>query len=184
MGFEVLQSYTLINEKINQKTLENWVLKNPDYLSRFGVMNIYGMHLASLEVAWIADIIADKSSKELNVNWKRNNTLTILGGINLEDTYLNILNADMGMKVTGKFDNAFLFKLLNSMNLPNIEEYALLKVAYRYLDKSSNSLDNVFLSILKNNFSIAQLDDMIYIFSEANSKSAIIVNLQPYKIIY
>ncbi|MCQ2970819.1 Ig-like domain (group 3) [Methanobrevibacter gottschalkii] len=176
MGFEVLQSYTLINEKINQKTLENWVLKNPDYLSRFGVMNIYGMHLASLEVAWIADIIADKSSKELNVNWKRNNTLTILGGINLEDTYLNILNADMGMKVTGKFDNAFLFKLLNSMNLPNIEEYALLKVAYRYLDKSSNSLDNVFLSILKNNFSIAQLDDMIYIFSEANSKSAIILN--------
>ncbi len=176
MGFEVLQTYTITNEKITQKILENWVLKNPDYLSRFGVMNVYGMHLASLEVAWLADTIADDISKKLNTPWKRSNTLTILGGINLEDTYINILDADMGMEVDGELNDKFMFRLLNSINLPNIEEYALLKVADRYLDKSSNSLDNVFSSILKNNFSIAQLGDMACIFSESNSKSAIVLN--------
>ncbi len=176
MGFEVLQSYTLITEKITQNMLENWVLRNPDYLSRFGVMNVYGMHLASLEVACIADTIADSNGEEINVNWKRNNVLTILGGINLEDTYLNILNADMGMDVTGNSNNTFLFRLLNSVNLPNIEEYALLKVADRYLDKSSNSLDNVFSSIITNEFSIAQLGDLMYIFSD-NNNSSIIINI-------
>lgn len=176
MGFEVLQSYTIINEKITQKILENWVSLNPNYLSRFGVMNVYGMHLASLEVAWLADTIADDNSRKLNVNWKRGNTLTILGGINLKDTYLNILNSDMGMETTGKSNDTILFNLLNSINLPNIEEYALLKVADRYLDKSSNSLTNVLSSILKNNFSITQLGDIVYIFSEANLKSAIILN--------
>ena len=176
MGFEVLQSYTIINEKITQNILENWVSRNPDYLSRFGVMNVYGMHLASLEVTWLADILADSNSKELNVNWKRSKSLTILGGINLDDTYLNILNADMGMEVTGDSNNTFLFRLLNSVNLPNIEEYALLKVADRYLDKSSNSLDNVFSSILENTFSIAQLGDLIYIFSN-NTNSSVIINI-------
>lgn len=176
MGFEVLQAYTIINEKITQNILENWISRNPNYLQRFGVMNVYGMHLASLEVAWLADKIADESSKKLNITWKRSNTLIILGGINLEDTYLNVLNADMGMEATGDANNIILFNLFNSINLPNIEEYALSKVADRYLDKSSNSLTNVLSSILKNNFSMTQFGDMVYIFSEVDLKSAIILN--------
>lgn len=49
-GFEVLQSYSIINERITKKTVENWISVSAKYLNRFGVMNLYGMHLASLEV--------------------------------------------------------------------------------------------------------------------------------------
>ena len=176
MGFEVLQSYTIVNVKMKQYTLENWLNRNPNYLNRFGVMNVYGMHLASLETIWIADSFADKYSKEFDVVWRRDHTLTILGGINLEDTYLNILNADMGMNVNGNNENIALFRLINSIFLPNLEEYSLSRVANRFFDNATNSLDNVLSSISNNKFSIAQLGDMIYIFSETEKNSAIILN--------
>lgn len=176
LGFEVLQSYTIICEKITADHLQKWVSINSKYLSRFGVMNVYGMHLASLETSWLADKLADKYSKEFGVSWKRNSAITILGGINLDDTYLNILNADMGMKVSGNEKNVVLFRLINSVNLPNLEDYSLSKVAWRFMDNTTNSQDNVFNSISNNNFSIAQLGEMIYLFSEDGTKSAIVLN--------
>ena len=171
LGFEALQTYSIINEKVTRSMMENWVNKNSAYLSRFGVMNVYGMHLASLETAWLADEIADNYAKEFNVLWNRKNTTTILGGINLEDTYLHILNAEMGMDVSGDEKNVGLFRFLNSVNLANIEEYALEPVAERYLDNNTNSLNNVLSS---QNYSIVQLGDQIYVFNE--NDSAIILN--------
>ena len=174
MGFEVLQAYSIITEKITKDILEDWVNRNPDYLNRFGVMNVYGMHLASLETVWIADELANSYSKEFNVKWQRNKATTILGGINLDDTYLNILNADMGMDVQGNNDNAVLFRLINSICLPNLEDYALNSVANRYLDRTTNSLDNVLSSISHNRFSIAQLGNTIYLFGQDNSSAIIL----------
>lgn len=171
LGFEVLQSYSIINKKVTQNIMEDWVNKNSDYLSRFGAMNIYGMHLASLETAWLADEIADNYAKEFNVDWNRENTVTILGGINLDDTYLHILNADMGMEVNGNSANVELFRLINSMNLPNIESYALTPVADRFWDNAANSLDNMFASA--GNYSIAQLGEMLYVFGENDSAIAL-----------
>ena len=176
MGFEVVQSYTIVTEKITKGILENWANRNPDYLDRFGVMNVYGMHLSSLETIWLADALADKHAKEFGVTWKRDSTLTVLGGINLDDTYLNILNADMGMNVKGNEKNVVLFRLINSLCLPNLEDYSLSGVAGRFLDNTTNSLDNVLSAISKNRFSIAQLGDLIYIFSQDGEKSAIILN--------
>ncbi len=174
LGFEVLQSYSIINEKVTRSIMENWTNKNSAYLSRFGVMNVYGMHLASLETAWLADEIADSYAKEFNVKWNRENTATILGGINLEDTYLHILNADMGMAISGNNQNVELFRLINSLNLPNIEDYALEPVAGRFSNSTANSLDNILTSISKNNYSIVQLGEMLYLFC-AND-SAIVLN--------
>ena len=176
LGFEVLQAYSIITEKITKDIVSNWMSKSSDYLNRFGVMNVYGMHLASLETAWIADAFADKYSSEFGVTWKRDNCLAILGGINLDDTYLHILNADMGMAVKGNEKNAALFKLINSLYLPNIEDYSLSEVARRYWENTTNSLDAVLSAISNNKFSIAQLGDMIYIFSENYEKSAIGLN--------
>ncbi len=175
MGFEVLQSYSIINEKITKDILEKWVSKSSDYLNRFGVMNVYGMHLASLECVWIADELANKYSNEFNVKWQRNNATTILGGINLENTYLNILNADMGMDVKGTDKNTVLFRLLNSLYLPYIEDYVLMPIAERYGGNSIDSLDSIFTAISKNSFSIAQLGDLLYLFGQENT-SAIILN--------
>lgn len=175
-GFEVLQAFSIINEKITKEKLEKWVSLNNLYLDRFGVMNVYGMHLASLETAWLADSYADKYSQEFNVSWKRNKTVTVLGGINLDDTYLNILNADMGMDVNGDSKNIALFRLINSMNLPNIEDYSLSEVAKRFWENTTNSFDNVLNAISKNNFSIVQLGEMMYVFSQDNTKSAIVLN--------
>ena len=174
-GFEVLQSYTIVNEKITQKILEDWINVNSNYITKFGLMNLYGMHMASLETVWLADELAEKYSKDFNVKWKRGNTLTILGGINLDDTYLHILNADMGMEVKGEENNVQLFRLINSMNLPNLEDYSISKVAWRYMGNTTNSLDNVLNAMANGSFSITQLGEMIYIFTEDYS-SAIILN--------
>ena len=171
LGFEVLQSFSIINQKVTRNIMEAWLNKNSAYLSRFGVMNVYGMHLASLETAWLADEMADSYAKEFNVEWNREKTATILGGINLEDTYLHILNADMGMGISGNEKNSELFRFINSLNLPNIEEYALEPVAARYLENATNSLDNVLSS---SNSSIVQLGELIYVFN--NDDSAIILN--------
>lgn len=171
LGFEVLQTYSIINEKVTKEIMEKWTNSNPNYLDRFGVMNVYGMHLANLETAWLADEIAAEYAKEFNVEWDRENTLTILGGINLEDTYLNILNADMGMSVRGESKNVELFRFVNSINLPNIEEYVFEPTANRFLDNTTNSLNNVLSS---NNYSICQLGELLYVFN--NNDSAIILN--------
>lgn len=176
LGFEVLQSYTIINEKITQEILQSWVSADSKYLSKLGVMNVYGMHLASLETAWLADLLAENYSKEFNVNWNRGHTLTILGGINLDDTYLNILNADMGLDVTGDEKKCILFRTANSMNLPNLEEIAFSEINSRYHNQTSNSLTNILSTITANKFSISQLGEMVYIFSEDGSNSAIIIN--------
>ena len=176
LGFEVLQSYAIINEKITKEIIEYWLSQNSKYLDRFGIMNVYGMFLASLETTWLADEIADNYSKEFSVGWARDNTLTILGGINLQDTYLNILNADMGMNVSGNKENSLIFRLLNSLQLPNLEDYSLSEVSWRFMDNTTNSLDNVLSAISHNRFSIVQLGEMIYIFPEDGTNSAIIYN--------
>ena len=176
LGFEVLQAYTIITEKITLKTLKDWTNSNGLYLNRFGVMNVYGMHLASLETAWLADKLADEYAIKFNVSWKRENAATILGGINMEDTYLNILNADMGMGVKGNEDNVISFRFINSLQLPNLEEYSLQEVAKRFWNITINSQDNVFIAIANNKSSIAQLGEMMYLFAEDGSNSAIFLN--------
>jgi hypothetical protein len=171
LGFEVLQGYAIINEKVTRNVLERWVDLNAGYLIRFGVMNVYGMFLASLETAWIADEMADKYADDFNVKWSREKTTTILGGINLDDTYINVLNADMGMGISGNDKNIGLFRLINSLYLPNIEEYVLGPVSERFWDNATNSLNNV---LSQDNFSMLQLGDSIYVFN--NNDSAIILN--------
>ena len=175
MGFEVLQAYSIINEKITKKVLEHWISKSSNYLNRFGVMNVYGMHLTSLETTWFADILANNYSSDFKVKWQRNHTVTILGGINLQDTYLDILNPDMGMDVQGKDKNVILFRLINSLYLPELEDYALRIISSRYCDESDNSFDRIFSSISKSNYSMLQLGDLLYVFSQEGS-SAIILN--------
>lgn len=175
-GFEVLQAYSIISEKITGGKLREWAGLSSKYLDRFGVMNVYGMHLASLETAWLADILADEYSKVYNVTWKRESPVAVMGGINLEDTYLNILNADMGMEVSGDEIHAVSFRLANSLQLPNLEEYSLKEVSSRFRNRTANSQEDIFNAIAKNNFSIAQLGEMVYVFAEDKSGCAIILN--------
>lgn len=176
-GFEVLQSYAIINEKVNRNIVERWVLDSSAYLIRYGIMHVYGMFLASLETVWLADEIATQYEKDFNVNWERSNTATVLGGINLDNTYLHILNADMGMSVSGNNQTMeSLFRLMNSIYLPNIEDYALKNVAMRYRSNNTNSITNILDSIEKENFTIVQMGDIFYILTDSDKKSAIVIN--------
>ena len=176
LGFEVLQTYSIINEKITPEIVKNWVNYNKLYLNRFGVMNVYGMHLASIETTWLADKLADEYAEKFAVTWNRANTLTILGGINLDDTYLNVLDSDMGMNVKGNKDNVTLFRMVNSLQLPNIEEYCLEEVSARFLDITTNSQDNILAAIAGSKTSIVQFGEMLYLFAEDGSNSAIVLN--------
>ena len=173
--FEILQSYCIINEKVTSDIVEHWSCKIQDY-EEWGVINVYGMFLASIETAWLADELADYFAEEYNVDWERKHTLTILGGINLDDTYLNILNADMGMNVTGDSENAILFRLMNSFYLPDIEDYALSPVAERFEYNTTNSLDELLDTIESDKFSIVQMDDLFYIISEDGKNTTVIIN--------
>ena len=176
MGFEVLQAYSIINEKITPNILKNWLNNEKLYLDRFGVMNIYGMHLASLETAWLADKIADEYAGKFEVSWTRGNAMAILGGINLDDTYLNMLDSGMGMSVKGNKDNVSLFRLINSLQLPNIEEYCLEEVSTRYMNMTTNSQDNLLMAITNGKTSIVQFGEILCLFAEDGSDSAIILN--------
>ncbi|WP_407409858.1 hypothetical protein [Methanobrevibacter sp.] len=176
LGFEVLQAYSIINDKITPELLKSWVNKNNLYLNRFGVMNVYGMHLASLETTWLADKIADEYAGQFAVTWNRGDTLTILGGINLDDTYLNVLDSDMGMSVKGNKDNVSLFRLMNSLQLPNIEEYCLEEISTRFMNTTTNSQDNILMAIANGKTSIVQFGEMLYLFAEDGSNSAIVLN--------
>ena len=174
-GFEVLQSYALLNDKVTQWTVNEWTKVSTNYLTRVGIMNLYAMFLAGLETAWLADEMADQHAKNLNVNWERQKTTTILGGINLDDTYLHVLNADMGMSVTGDEESSRIFKMMNSFYLPNIENHVLSPIANRYEDNTTDSLDNIIESVENNAFSIAQIGEMFYILCE-DDNSTIVIN--------
>jgi hypothetical protein len=175
-GFEVLQSYAIINDKVTYATLDKWLKVNSGYLSRIGIMNVYGMFLAGLETAWLADEVADQYSKEFNVKWNRERTATIMGGINLEDTYLHILNADMGMRTTGSDENSTLFRTMNSIYLPNIEEHVIDPIAEQFSGNSTNSLDELLISLENRKFSIVQIEDIFYVLSEDGRNSTIMIN--------
>ena len=173
MGFEVLQSYAIVNDKVNENTVDKWLSKKSNYLNRneVGIKNIYGMFLTCLETSWRADELANSLSKEMNVKWSRLKTTTILSGINLETTYIHILNADMGMEVkSSDKTNISLFKLINSLGLPEIEEASLNPVNKTFEYSSSNSLRNLLNST---SYEIAFNDQLTYIHGD---NSAIILN--------
>ena len=173
MGFEVLQSYAIINDKINENIVDKWLSKKSGYLNRTeaGISNIYGMFLTSLETAWRADEVANSLSKEMKVKWSRSKTTTVLSGINLENTYIHILNADMGMHVTGKDEtNSTLFKLINSLDLPEIEETSLNPVNKTFEFNSMNSLTRLLNS---QSHDIAFNDHVLYVHG---SNSTLVLN--------
>ena len=176
IGYEYLQSYAIINEKITSKIAEEWLSKSTlGYTPIMGIRNIHSMFLASLETAFLADALADNYSSEFGVKWERENTVTILGGTNLDKTYIHILNADMGMKVTGTNQTTVqIFKVMNSMYLPEIENYIVSGIFNE--TNTNSSLDNVLYSMEKNEFSIVRMGEIFYITCENDKNSTIVIN--------
>ena len=175
LGFELLQSYAIINKKVTDQVLEDWAGICYEYFNRYGIMNVYGMFLASLQTTWLADGAADSLSEEMNIQWNRNSTLTIASGINLDNTFIHILNADMGMEVKGIDESdEFFFKFINSMFLPIYEEYAFSPIAEGYEGNTYSGLEDVFESIYNNDTTITAIGDIIA-FNKNNS--TMIVNL-------
>ena len=174
--FEVLQSYAIINKKIDKNIVSSWIDRNITYLIFNRISNLYQMFLVALETTWLADELANQYASELNLSWSRDSPITVMGGINENKTYIHVLNADMGMNITGSEENKVLFRLMNSIYLPNIEEYCLLELSEIISTNSTNSLDNILLAMDKNNFSIVQMGEIFYILSENGSNSTIVIN--------
>lgn len=173
MGFEVIQSYAIINEKIDLTVIDDWLSKSSKFINKNGIRNVYGMFLTAIETALMADELADDYAKEYDVTWKRTGATTILSGMNLEDTYIHILNSDMGMTVKGDRDNVINFKFINSMSLPELESNALKSINEIFEDNITSSLDSFLNSNTR--YSIAFDEDLIYIHPD-NSNSTIILN--------
>ena len=173
-AYEVLQSFAIINEDITQSIVDDWISRSSQYTMRLGVINIYSMFLTALTTAWIADGFADAYAKEYNVRWQRDKTTVILGGMNIEDTYLHILNTDMGMKVEGNnAEDILCFKLMNSFNLPEVEKIALMPIAETFNDTATGSLDDLFKN--HSSYSIIQRGDLSLITVDG-SDTVFVVN--------
>jgi len=174
MGYEVLQSYAITHEEINEKIIDNWISKNPGYLNRRGIMNVYSMFMASLSTIWMADEFANNYAREYNVSWKRTGSAIVLGGMNIDKTYLHILNADMGMSVKGdNVSNVKLFKLVNSLALPDLENIALNPVSETFTGNTTSALGELFMN--HTSYSLIYSRDLALIDIE-NSTTKIIIN--------
>ena len=184
-AYEVLQSFAIINEEITQSIVDDWLSRSSQYTMRLGVINIYSMFLTALNTAWIADGFADAYAKEYNVRWQRDETTVILGGMNIEDTYLHILNTDMGMKVEGgNAEDILCFKLMNSFNLPEVEKIALIPIAETFNDTATSSLDDLFNNhssysvIRRGDLSLITIDgsDTVFVVNETSGVVDVLMN--------
>ena len=175
-GFEVLQSYSIVNEKLPKNTLEKLISDSAKYVSQSGVSNLYGMHLASLETCWLADNAADDLAKSTNINWQRTGPAVILGAINLNNVYVEVLNPDMGMSYTGDAANIETFKIIHSLSLPSLEDYSLKSISNRFMYDSSNSFDVMIQAFQNSTYSFAELGDKMYFFAGDNNTTAMILD--------
>ena len=177
LGYEVMHSFAIVNEKVTTDLMDEWLSKNSSYVPKFLFEDIYGLFILGLETIWYADTLADIHAEYLNATWQRDRPTVILGGMNLKDIYLHILNADMGMNVTAdNKDNEFLFRFINSVNLPKLEKFCISRMYDSNSSNATTSLEMLLNSIGNDNFSVVQMGDIFYFLSEDGTNSTVILN--------
>lgn len=175
-GFEVMQSFALVNKKLTINDMEK-LIKNNTYISKVGLNNVYSLFLSNINTILISDQLANNISEIYNVSWNRFSPAILMAGMNLKDTYQHVINADMGMYVTG-FDNQNLkeFRFICSIMLPQIEKYSMSAISERFMVNITSTLENFNEYFLKSNNTVLEYKDKILIHLDDNSNITIIID--------
>lgn len=176
--FDVLHSFAIINGKITNNILKDWINKENEYKANVGMQSTYAMFLTSLNTAYLSDKLSDNLTKDNGLKWSRTKNTVILGGMNWKETYQHILTPDMGRSITGDNESDIIkFNFVNSILLSKIEEASLTPIA-RDADVNMTSVfDDVFNSLASYKATIVYYNNTA-IISDEKGNSSFIINLK------
>ena len=173
--FDVLQSFSIINKKVTDKVLNDWINKESEFKSNVGMQSIYTMFLTSLNTAYLSDKLCDNLTVDNSVKWSRVNNTVILGGMNWKETYQHILTPDMGRLVKGDNESDIIkFRFVNSILLSKIEQFSLKPIADDAEVNITSVFDDVFNSLANYKTSVVYYNNTAIITDESGNSSFMI----------
>ena len=173
--FDILHSFAIINEKVNEAKMNYWIDKERDYKSDVGMQSIYTMFLISLNTAYLSDKASDNLTQNTNIKWFRTDNTVILGSMNWKDTYLHILTPDMGREITGDNESDIIkFRFVSSILLSKIEQYSLNPIAEDSEVNITSAYDDIFNSLASHEVSIVYYNNTAIITDKSGNSSFII----------
>ena len=176
--FDVVQSFAIINDKVTNQIIDDWILKETEYKNNVAMKSLYSLFLTVLNNVYLSDKVSDEIAIEYDVLWKRENNTVFLGGANVKNMYLHLLSPDMGRLVTGNDESNILeFRFATSVLLSELEKYCLKPITNNNNDVCS-AFENMFSSIDSFNASIVFYNDTLFIIDESGTNTTFIVNLK------
>ncbi|WP_407381457.1 carboxypeptidase-like regulatory domain-containing protein [Methanobrevibacter sp.] len=173
--FDVMQSFILINKKIDGKIVNEWILKENDYKSSAGMQSMYTMFMTSLNTAYLSDRLSDELMADYDVKWRRTNNTVILGAMNWKDTYHHVLSPNMGRFIQGNNESEIIkYRFVNSVLLSKIEEYSLKPIADDGDINITSTFDDVFESLASFKTSIVYYNNSAIITDESGNSTFLI----------
>lgn len=173
--FDVLQSFAIINKKVSDKTVNDWILKENDYKSSAGMQSIYTMFMTSLNTAYLSDKLSDELSQDYGVKWSRLNNTVILSGMDWNKTYQHVLTPAMGRFIDGTNESEIIqFNFVNSILLSKIEQYSLKPIAEDADENISSVFDDIFNSLSSYKTSVVFYNNTAFIYDEKGNSTFVI----------
>ena len=175
LDFDVMQSFAIINKKMTNKDMNDWISKESEYKSNAGMKSIYTMFMTCLNTAYLSDKLADELSDEYNVRWSRENNTVILGAMNWKDTYQHVLSPNMGLAIKGDNESDIIkFRFANSILLSKIEQYSLKPIAEDAGSNLTSSFDDIFKTLASYKVSVVYYNNTAFISDESGNSTFVI----------
>ncbi|MBR0058639.1 MAG: adhesin [Methanobrevibacter sp.] len=173
--FDVLHSFAIINEKVTDKTMNEWISKENEYKTDVKMQSLYTMFLTSLNTAYLSDKLCDNLTYNTDVKWSRAMNTVILGAMNWKETYQHILTPDMGREIKGNNESDIIkFRFVNSILLSKIEQFSLKPIAEDADVNITSVFDDVFNSLKDYRTSIVYYNNTAILSDESGNSSFMI----------
>ena len=173
--FDVMQSFALINTKINDGIIRDWISKESEYKSNVGMQSMYTTFLTDINTAYLSDCLADELLNEYDVKWSRAKNTVVLTAMNWQDTYQHILTQDMGRLITGDNESEIIkFRFVNSLLLSKIEESSLMPIAKDADYNITCVFDEIFKSLSSYKVSVVYYNNTAFISDESGNSTFLI----------
>ncbi|SDA52722.1 hypothetical protein SAMN02910315_01132 [Methanobrevibacter millerae] len=175
--FDVMQSFAIINTKMTDGIIRDWISRESEYKSNAGIQSLYTMFLTDINTCYLSDALADELTREYEIRWMRGKNTVILGAMNWENTYQHILTPDMGRIIIADNESDIIsFRFVNSILLSKIEERSLMPIAQDADVEISSVFDEIFNSISSYKVSVVYYNNTAVI-SDESVKSVFLIDL-------
>lgn len=172
-GFELIQSFAIVNNKVDSNVINDW-LNVSDFYPVGGMKAGYGTFLTALTTIWFSDLLANQEADNFNISWNRSNTVAVLSGISNEGkAYIHCPDASMRMNVHGNETYHSLFRYICSIQLPGVEELALSLSGVK-INHSSLDIFNILSN--SSSFNVSTKDNVSTISIDGLNNTYIVVD--------